>query len=570
MSAINFNTANQTYRQLMGNGLLYVVPRFQRDYSWTEEEWDDLWMDIQQVVQSNEEPAHYMGYLVLQTRDNKNFDIIDGQQRMTTLSIFVLAVLASLNRLVESNIESENNQRRLDQLRSTFLGYLDPVTLIPRSKLTLNRNNNQYYQNYLVPLQKLPIRNLKATEHLMRKAFEWFKDKVWSSYGSKGVGSEIAGLLDSLADKLFFTVITVTDELNAYKVFETLNARGVKLSSTDLLKNYFFSIIHRESNDEIELNVLEDRWESLVGKMGSESFPDFLRTYWNSTRKFVRHGELFKTIRGTVTGRQKVFEIIREMEIDADTYAALSNPEDILWDIQQRPFIEEMKMFNVKQAYPLILAVKRKFSNSDLTTILKVCSVLSFRYNVIGNLPSNEQERIYTSTAEQVASGQIHQTQEVIWALRSIYPSDNAFAQAFSEKILKTTQTRNKRIARYILFALEKHVSGLEFEVDSELYSIEHILPENPQDGWETFSDQEHEQYVYRLGNMVLLRTDQNRRLENKPYAEKRGVFADCGIKVTEQTAEKYSEWSPRQIAENQKWMATQAKSIWKVSQLPA
>ena len=100
MASINFNTANQTFRQLVGNGLTYHVPRFQRDYSWTEEEWDDLWQDILGIV-TGDESAHYMGYLVLQTADNKEFDIIDGQQRLTTLSLLVLAILKNLKDLIK-------------------------------------------------------------------------------------------------------------------------------------------------------------------------------------------------------------------------------------------------------------------------------------------------------------------------------------------------------------------------------------------------------------------------------------------------------------------------------------
>lgn len=570
MSAINFNTSNQTYRQLMGNGLLYSVPRFQRDYSWGDTEWDDLWEDILNLMAPDGEQAHYMGYLVLQSSDNKHFSIIDGQQRLTTLSMLVLAVLDGLKRLVAAEVSPEDNNRRLEQLRNTFVGYLDPVTLVPKPKLSLNRNNNVYYQNYLVPLEvNLPIRNRKATEHLMRKAFEFFREKVWKKYGAEQNGAAFAQLLDTLADRLFFTVIVVNNELNAYKVFETLNARGVKLSSTDLLKNYLFSMVYRDmQEDETELNALEDRWETLVGKMGSESFPDFLRTHWNSRHRFVRHNDLFKTIRQQIKGRKEVFELIRAMEEDADVFAALSSPEDALWNKDQRIYIEEMKMYNVRQAYPLLLAGRRAFPQTDFTTLLKVCSVISFRYNVIGNLLANEQERVYTNAAEQVANGALKSLQEVILALRSIYPGDEAFGIAFEEKIMKTTQSRNKKIVRYILFQLEQHLTGLELERDSDLYSIEHVLPENPETGWETFSDQEHEQFVYRLGNMLPLRSDKNKDLGNAPYSEKRAVLLDSSFQLTQKTAEKYAEWTPKQIADTQRWMAAQAKSIWKISQM--
>ena len=84
---MNIHANNSTFRQLMGNGLSYRVPPFQRDYSWTEDEWDDLWQDILGLFEPDGEPAHYMGYLVLQSSDSRRFDIIDGQQRLTTLSI---------------------------------------------------------------------------------------------------------------------------------------------------------------------------------------------------------------------------------------------------------------------------------------------------------------------------------------------------------------------------------------------------------------------------------------------------------------------------------------------------
>ena len=86
-------TSNKTYRQLMGNGLRYEIPKFQRDYSWEAEHWDDLWQDIRALL-ADEDNEHYMGYLVLQTSNNKEFQIIDGQQRLTTMSLLILSKIA--------------------------------------------------------------------------------------------------------------------------------------------------------------------------------------------------------------------------------------------------------------------------------------------------------------------------------------------------------------------------------------------------------------------------------------------------------------------------------------------
>lgn len=272
MSATNFNTKNDTLRKLLGNGLTYCIPRFQRDYSWGEDEWDDLWQDILGTIAEGGEPAHYMGYLVLQSTDDKTFDVIDGQQRLTTLSIIVLAALKNLQRLIGEGKEPDRTRQRMEQLRQTYIDYLDPVTLVPRSKLTLNRNNDNYYQTYLVPLaEHMPQRRIRASEHGLRKAFEWFERRVRDYVKTSTLadpGMAIAQLIDTMSDKLFFTVITVTDELNAYKVFETLNARGVRLSATDLLKNYLFSVLHRQQEHEHEFKSLDDRWENMVGRLG--------------------------------------------------------------------------------------------------------------------------------------------------------------------------------------------------------------------------------------------------------------------------------------------------------------
>ncbi|MDR0792858.1 MAG: DUF262 domain-containing HNH endonuclease family protein [Chitinophagaceae bacterium] len=570
MSSINFNTANNTYRQLVGNGLLYFVPRFQRDYSWTEVEWEDLWEDIIEMLKEPE-PTHYMGYLVLQTTDNKKFDIIDGQQRLTTLSLLILAVLKCLENLVKEGVDAENNKQRQEQLRNLFIGYLDPVTLIPTTKLTLNNNNNDLYQRYLVPLLPAPKRGLKISEIALKDAFEWFYSKVLNSYRKNKDGALLAEFITKISDSLFFTVTTVSDELNAYKVFETLNAKRLKLSSTDLLKNYFFSILYKEQkgrNNEKEFHELDIRWNNLTDKLGSNDFPDFLRTFWNSRYKFVHHANLFKEIRTKIKDKAQVFSLLREMEIDVDTYVALSIPEDELWKQEQRNAVKELKMFSVKQAYPMLMAAYRKMNIEDFSGVLKICSVLSFRYNVIGGLNPNEQERVYCTVAEQVETNIITNRKEVIASLKDIYPNDEQFRSAFSEKKLKTTQGRNKRIVKYILVKIEEKISGNSLDLDSDSFNIEHILPENPEDEWNHISEQEYEQFVYRLGNLTLLEAGKNRQAGNQSFNTKKEIFQNSQFDISRKIAEDNKDWNTEKIANRQRWMAKQAISIWQIAQL--
>jgi hypothetical protein len=570
MSATNFKTENNTYRKLIGNGLTYRIPRFQRDYSWTEDEWEDLWADIIGTIHEGGEPAHYMGYLVLQSQDEKTFDVIDGQQRLTTLMLIVLATLKSLKRLVEEKNNPENNAQRSEQIRQTYVGYLDPVTLVSRTKLTLNRNNDSYFQTYLVPLGHLPQRGFRASEHSLRKAFEWF-DKRVREYAKKADGDEgvaLAKLVDTMSDRLFFTVINVTDELNAYKVFETLNARGVRLSSTDLLKNYLFSVLHRETEHVHEMQTLEDRWEAMVTRLGSESFPDFLRVHWISRKTFVRQSELFKTIRSKVISRESVFELLRGMEEDMDTYLALTNPEASQWSPELRNHVQKLRMFSVRQPFPLIMAAHRRLSAPDFAILLKACVTISFRYNVIGSQPTNEQERIYYSVAQRFSNGDITLASQALDALRIVYPADEAFKIAFADKIIRTTNSRNMRIVRYILCALEKQMNSTDIDFESDAYNLEHVLPQNPAAGWEAFSDEEVEAMAYRLGNMALMAKSANKDVGNSAFNVKKPVLAASAFELTRKIATDNADWTPERITARQKGLANMASSVWRIAQL--
>lgn len=570
MAATNFKTENNTFRKLIGNGLTYRIPRFQRDYSWTNEEWEDLWMDLLGTIKTDGETAHYMGYLVLQSADDKTFDVIDGQQRLTTISIIVLTILKNIQRLIEAGNDAESNKRRVEQIRQTYVGYLDPVTLVARPKLTLNRNNNNYFQTYLVPLGHLPQRGFRASEHLLRKAFDWF-DKRVGEYLKISTGEEgmrLAKLVEDISDRLFFTVITVTDELNAYKVFETLNARGVRLSATDLLKNYLFSVLDRGGETDHELRNLEDRWEAIVGRLQSENFPDFLRVHWNSRRSFARQADLFKTIRAQVSAPEAVFQLLRDMEEDLDTYLALSSPEPSDWSQEDKQLAGVLKTFRVRQPFPLLLAAKRIFDAPDFTGLLRATVVISMRFNVIGSYSTAEQERKYNDVAERVAKRELHQLGAALQALRTIYPDDTTFRTAFADKTIRTTDSRNNRVARFILCAIEKHVSGQDYSFLSDAYNIEHVLPQTPPDGWGGFGNDDADALVYRLGNMTLLQTGANRDVGTTEYRIKRAIYEQSGFAITRKLADENAEWTPERIAARQTWMAAQATSIWRIAQL--
>lgn len=401
-----------------------------------------------------------MGYLVLQSTDDKTFEVIDGQQRLTTLTLIILAVIKNLQRLIDEKIEPEQNIQRINQIRQTYIGYLDSVSLVSKSKLTLNHNNNDYFQHYIVPLEKLPQRGFKASEHLLRKSFEWFDTQV--SYLLKSVvsdkGQYLAKFVEDLSDVLFFTVITVTDELNSYKVFETLNSRGVRLSSTDLLKNYLFSVLDTNSKSQYELDILEKRWLQMEARLQSEKFPDFLRVYWNSKYKLSRHSELFKTVKNNVKDRAGVFDLIKGLESDLDNYLALISPELSDFSESDKNNFAVLRMFRGRQPYPLLLSAKREFKQKEFSSLLRAIVVITFRYNTIGSYSPADQEKVYCEVAEKISSKEIIDLNDVWSYLKPIYIDDDRFYLDFSSKSINTSDSRSRKLVRYILCAIEKNI----------------------------------------------------------------------------------------------------------------
>ena len=224
-------------------------------------------------------------------------------------------------------------------------------------------------------------------------------------------------------------------------------------------------------------------------------------------------------------------------------------------------------MFSVKQVRPLLLAAYRKLSEHDFCNLLKAISIISFRYNVIANNPTNEQERVYTTVAQRIEKENLGLT-AILTALKPLYPSDDDFKGAFSKKALKTSQARNKKIVRYLLFKIEEHASGKSYDRDSDRYSIEHIMPERLGDAWEEVADVDHEQFVFRLGNMTLLPKNQNRAIGNKAYADKRPVYEQSEFNITQRIATESSFWDMSRIQGHQDWMANQATAIWRIAQL--
>ena len=256
------------------------------------------------------------------------------------------------------------------------------------------------------------------------------------------------------------------------------------------------------------------------------------------------------------------------MEEDVDTYLALTNPDGSHWLPRLKEHVRMLRMFNIRQPIHLLMTAKRHLSDSDFERLLDAIVVISFRYNVIGNLQPNEQERAYHAEAMRLAT-QVHtKLHDVLDGLKTVYTHDDVFRTAFAEKTIGTAQNRNRQVVKYILCQLERQKTGADLDFGSDTLSIEHICPTKPQKTWQSFTDEDVETLSDRLGNMTLLQAGQNNDLGNAEYAVKRPVYQKSTYGLTRDIAEHNADWTPERIAARQKSMASMATSIWRIAQL--
>ncbi len=561
---ILLNTSTVNFLDLLGNGKVYKVPPYQRDYSWQEDQWEDLWSDIFEMRGSTKE-RHYMGALVVEPRSDREFAIIDGQQRIATLSIIALAVLHRLRHLAETGVEPGENNERMAELRKRFIGEKDPASLIESSKLFLNENDDGFYQDYLVQL-KSPInpRGLSRSNSLLWDCFNYYVHRIEKETDLSLSGGKLAAILsETIARQLVFILITVDDELNAYTLFETLNARRLELSATDLLKNYLFSRVKTPS----DLKALQRRWRILVNTVRQERFPEFLRCHLLCDHPGIRGQRLFKLVREKVTSNEKVFELIDALEGRAELFTALADPNHEYWIERPgcRPYIRELRIFRVRQLVPPLFAAWEKFGPEDFERTLKLLAIIAFRYTVVTRLNPNELEPMGHAAAKAILSGEATGPRDVFRILRPLYVEDDQFKQAFS--ILEvSTQGQKKRLAKYILCRLETDASGRVCDPDTDPCTIEHILPENPGTEWEHAIPSDYwEGQVYRLGNMTILEASANRTIGQSPYVDKVPVYGQSSYRLTADLANiAPTDWTIDLINKRQKSMAERAGRLWR------
>ncbi|EEU7501723.1 DUF1524 domain-containing protein, partial [Campylobacter jejuni] len=386
---------------------------------------------------------------------------------------------------------------------------------------------------------------------LLHKAFDFFQKKIKEKFQEED-GKKIAEYVEMIGEQLKFIVIIVQNELDAYVLFQTLNARGAELTAADLLKNYFLSLL---KNDSEALEQANSIWEDINNKISTEKIPDFLRSVVNFQTDLVTKNRLFKEVRKNIKTSEEAFSFISKLHNLSSLYLALQNSNHNSWnEFSQKDakyYINILELLRFKSSLPLLLIAKEKIINDqEFTKILKACAVLSIRYS-ISKTRTNKLESNYNKIACNIFYDKYKNANEIIKALKLIDIDDNDFKKSFSIYSKKATSGNDEKIVKFLLFNIERHLSG--GICDEQIVTIEHILPSSLND-----------EKVHKLGNYILLEAKYNQQLKNKNFKEKIDIYSKSNFKLAQYVAENFKTWDTKSIDQYQNFLAKQALALWK------
>jgi hypothetical protein len=562
----------KSIEQLFAGDVRFSVPRYQRSFSWTSEETQELWEDVIGAVQRNGE--FFLGTVVLQDKAPEPQEIIDGQQRLACIAMLFSAI---------RNVFLARDDDRAIQIEHSFLGskaFERNAVLVP--KLVLNRINDATFRQYVLTSSDATIvaellrdKALQPSNRLLLEAYQFFLDKVTLEVGKKGTQADdfLVPLIDTLRTKLKLITIPVLSDEDANLFFESLNARGKELAISDLVKNW----LYRETKDQVD--TAEQRWQQMENDLVRRPLPEFIRHYWIAKKApkdspMVREKHLYRMITKAVGGQQAALDLITDLKTSAVDYVRISDytlwPDETAYDDSFKESLEDLRLFRVTQTNPLLLNVIQSFSTpKEIAKTLRFVANFAFRYFIVGNQSPGSLERLSMDIAYSIRAKTYTSASHIADALRAANP-DPSFRSDFSLAIFSKSRAK---IARYALQRINDHLArqtpGAEQIVDpnAKKVNLEHVLPQSVPAAWRSdfSSGVDPEEYVYRIGNLTLLNAKVNRTAMDKSFADKKSLALDASNLKINEFFKSVSTWGDQEIERRQDNLAKTALEVWKL-----
>jgi hypothetical protein len=545
------------------------VPLNQRSYAWEDEHVTRLLEDFSATLGKMEEDrTYFLGTIVLAHDEQENLLVADGQQRLATTSILIAAIR---DYLCSTNVESD--RRTADKYTRKFLLEYDEEHDEDSPKLYLNAMDRDFFTKAILsppddPIRLQAKRKYSSHDRLMRAA-NLVKKRIETGVSLLPKSERAKSLIqwiNFLENQVLVIAIKVPKDIDAYRIFETLNDRGLRASQVDILKSHLF----QQAGDRLATDV-EPKWASMVSVI--ESLGDdelvlyYVRHFWISREGPTTEDELAKNFKSNVSGRKQAVAIATALEEQASDYMALLTPLEhprlASLGREAKGYLAAITtLLKIIQIRPLLLAILQRFTPAEAKHAFEKCLSWSVRYLVVGGAGGGVLERYYGLRAKEVTQGDIKTAKQLADKMLAIVPDDITFTRDF-----RVHEVSKIVIARYYLHSLENYKRGESkpqigyFEVPENSTNLEHIMPDRVCDGWDITPTEAQANYK-RIGNMTLLSAKLNSQLGCAPFSQKKKLYADSTFLLTQEVAES-RDWGPKQVDKRQAELAELASKVW-------
>jgi len=470
---MNVEARSQLIKQVLNKGK-FIIPEYQREYDWTDE---NLNLFLDDINEAENDENYFIGHMVCEGNYNgSEFKVIDGQQRITTVTI-MLSALRDV--FYEKGFEKFANGINNKYIFSTD---------VEENEFVVLENQMPYptLQSYVQSIPSKKIKIVKPKKSGEKKIINAY-DKFFNDFNKLDEDN-----LKVIRDKLLnleVIFVAVDDEVDAFTIFETLNAKGKDLTPLDMIKNQVFKNYIKQPH----LDEPNDSWKSIVNNIEQNSMK-FLNNFWASRYKKVSDKKIYKEF--IKESKTKPFihnTFVSDLLYDSILFNKIINPKKSDWNKDEFPIfvsLNAISIFNVRVANAMILSILREYSKKNIS--LKYCekalrSLEKFHFlnNAICSLRSSGLDTMYSSISRDLYNSEDKHTRhncidKMIKNLDDKKPDIEKVKANIDDKLYYSKENKQgekqKKLVKYVLEKLEfsKHSSSIDY-LDT---SIEHIYPE--------------------------------------------------------------------------------------------
>lgn len=544
---MNFQAEPATINTLFSINKQYIIPRYQRNFSWTKENIDELWFDLIECISYEENryicEEYFIGTLVLAGRDDSfEVEIVDGQQRLTVITMFISAICKALQAIGENNAA-----------KSTFNNYITGTNRKGNQFAKLDKQtSSNYFSLKIQDLEEHTCEAISEEDKLIQTAFNQItklinKASIKKTFNINGSLNDLKYkdllnvLIDLILDHLKFIRVNVLNNDDAYTIFEILNARGINLSPVDLIKNK----ILQEWNSQYPIDFARERWDNIVNNLSSReisvTLDDYFIHHWTTKFAYTSKRNLYKAFKKQWNNNRILAEsYLSELYTDSLTYIKLTSPLQTDWPQADQKLIYHsltaLKIFNVSIMRSFLLSLfkaksKSIIKQSELIYILKKIENFHFMFNSICSLRPSGLEGLYAKSARQLNSASNNREaktvlRELTQNLNRKKPTEDSFIEKFSKLQFLNGNTKNKKLIQYIFIKLEKHLrQSDEFEPND--LSLEHIMSQS--------KTGVSKDILGSIGNLLPMGQSINGQANTSSFSTKKNIYQYSDYRTVQQ-----------------------------------